>query len=174
MYAHCPIILPLLREHSLSRKISLVHGKVHPTFEPSSESFTFCFMSEKISGTTVCVSSFLDIIGYQGSQICESSRKLSFSTNKYGLMSTAIIIPIRTSDCLRLYAVFLQGRVTCERLLEVRLSGLGTRWCSTDFQMRHKGAFPHDVAFEVELPRLTTCQHFLHIGFEPSSGFLIK
>jgi hypothetical protein len=51
-------------------------------------------MLEKISGTTVCVSSFLDIIGYQGSQIFKSSQKPSFSTIEYGLKSTAIIIPI--------------------------------------------------------------------------------
>ena len=165
MYAHCPIILPLLTEHSLSRKISLVHGKVHPTFEPSSESFTFCFMSEKISGTTVCVSSFLDIIGYQGSQICESSRKLSFSTNKYGLMSTAIIIPIRTSDCLRLFAracyvrTFAGGSAEWfgNKMVLYRLSNETQRpispWCrfwsgaSTTYNLPTFSALNHQVDF---------------------------
>ena len=42
------------------------------------------------------------------------------------------------------------------------------------FKLVHNGPFPHDFAFEVERPLLTTCRHFLQVGFEPSSGFLIK
>ena len=42
------------------------------------------------------------------------------------------------------------------------------------FKWVNKGPFPLDFAFEAELPRLRTCRHFLHIGFELSSGFLIK
>ena len=33
--------------------------------------------------------------------------------------------PNSTSDCLRLYAVFSEGRVKCERLLQVKLSAAG-------------------------------------------------
>jgi hypothetical protein len=142
--------------------------KLIPLLEDWIDFLIFSSKSEQISGTTTLVISFPETMEYRGSSNRKSLQNPSFSTTEYGHRSIATILPIASVIALALTLPFSNGLLrenVCWILIcvvEGDPDGLQSFRCS------HKGPFPHNLDFAVELPRLTTFRHFLQLGFEAS------